>query len=566
MIKNCVLILILISNVTFADEVKSDIDAIKDVSSLLENLDKTLGQFPQISCNEKGSRLISHAINVPICSYQDICSAAKKENGFIVVNGIKVPDYQLHTKLTQLKNNILNCYDELDAETESYKDLFSLNSVTSILPDLMPPHRFKKFRQIYSRIDYREQLPRYFEHSISSSDLDSYLRTSDKIEIRDVKRNLITLDDYSLRRLVTLNKFLIDPSDQDSKNKLILELQSNQSKQRLEEYFLYNNGTQRQKLLVDLEDKMNLRGFDFVDTKLFNDIKNRTDVKNKKSLLIKRTEEIKKLMIEKITEIDMPIDQKKYFTDKLEAVKVLFKDPLEELACSGGTPAFANRFNITLCPKALSLTSEAIDGIIGHELAHIIDHCSSHILAHFNKSVNGRMPPRLEDSPFKQLNKCLKDTKTVDIRVRFNPLNPSERETRRACGGASSNIDQTQETFSDLLSVATLDKDLKRMDKASAQRFVVGLAFAKPFKCEENDGFNKSEYDEFINKATVVLGKAGCNNKIESKTYNPNSEHLSMEDRINHIFMTEEIQEKIGCTSINKGEVKYAQKSLECRI
>jgi hypothetical protein len=566
MIRTLLLSLLILSNFALAVDFDSDTTAIKDIESLLGRLDHSMGKFPEISCNELLGKDSNLSIDVPICSYQDMCSAAIKDNGFIVINGVKVPDYQLHTKLTQLKNNVLNCYDQLDEESETYKDLFSVGSKDSLINDLMPPHRVKKFQQIYNRIDYKEQLPTFFDSTISSTDLDTYLSSSNKVRVRDDRDNLITLDDFSLRRLVALNNFLISPSDEGMKNKLSRELNSTRARQRLDEYFLYNQGTKRQKLLVELEGKMDLRGFDYVDTKLFNDIKNKTKITNKESKLISRTSEIKNMMINKIKQQGMPREQERYFVGKLEAAKIKFMKPIEDQSCSGGTPAYANGFDFILCPKSLSLPDEAIDAIIGHELTHLIGHCMSDLLAKHRVMINGIMPPTLAESPFSEVNKCVKNNKALDIRVNFDPMNVTDLDKKKACARSGDERDQTSETFADLMSVATLEADITKMDKAAAHRYIVGFAFAKPFKCEENADFNKSEYDDFINETSGILKKAGCFNTIEPKTYAVGGPHLSMEDRVNHIFMTKEIQKKMGCTSTKRGRTKYAQENLECRI
>ncbi len=118
------------------------------------------------------------------------------------------------------------------------------------------------------------------------------------------------------------------------------------------------------------------------------------------------------------------------------------------------------------------------------------------------------------------------------------------------------------------MAMSILEQDLKLMDRSAAERMIVGLAFAKPFKCEENENFNKSSYDDFIKNTSKTLNMYGCEARVKPKLYVENGPHLSMEDRVNHIFMTEDIQKVMGCTKVSIDETgkQFAQENLKCDL
>lgn len=599
MVKFLILTFVINIHSAYGVEYYADQASYKSISDLLIDLEDKLGTFPINKCSEDSSSdEATESIKVPLCSFQDICSASRKEDGFIIVNDVKVPDYQMHTKLTQLKNSIMTCYDTLDEIDDNvsvgYRDLFnfSTDSNKSILADILPSNSLKKISEIYQNIDYAEQLRSNSNEVLSSIDLKAYLDVASDISVHDRQKMYlnrtkthyispeINLSEEDFRNLDILNTFLSDPSNIDKKNSLLNVMKSSERRKELNAFFSKNNGSKRENLLQAIESKMDMRGFYMVDSVLYNGVSDTDEVKQVKSDIEDRVKVLKTRIIEKFrSRSDLSEEQKQYFILRLENSNISLREPIEDPVCSAGTPGYADGFDFVICPKALSLTPEALDVILGHELSHLIDHCTSHSHSKRHHSVtdsNGDnfYAPELKDSAFKGFNKCLKENKTLAVEVKFNPINPTKNEEFHACNRHQvdhrhpEQLDQTRETFSDKMAMSILSDDIKGMDRDAAERLLVGVAFAKPFKCEENKDFNISKYDEFIGDTSDTLKQYGCESRVSPKLYVENGVHLSMEDRVNHIFMTEDIQKVMGCTktSIDETGKQFAQENLKCDL
>ncbi len=426
MIKFLILTLVVNIHSAFGVEYYADQASYQSISNLLSDLEDRLGTFPINKCYEDASNQDAiESIRSPLCSYQDICSASRKEDGFIIVNDVKVPDYQMHTKLTQLKNSIMTCYDTLDGidnnTSTGYMELFnfSKDSEKSILSDILSSKSLKKFSQIYQNIDYAEQLRSNSDELLSSTDLEAYLNSSPDITVIDRDKrylnrakthyiyNAIELSEQDIQKLKVLNSFLSDPGNIDKKDSLIDIMKSSSKRKELEAFFGQNSASKREKLLQSVEAKMDMRGFDMVDSVLYNNITDESAITERETAVQDRVKILKARMIDKFrSRVDLSEQQKQYFILRLENASVNIRKPIEDPSCSRGTPGYTDGFDFVICPKALSLTPEAMDVILGHELSHLVDHCGSHKHAK-RKSVvkdsdgNSYSAPKLKDSVLK---------------------------------------------------------------------------------------------------------------------------------------------------------------------
>ena len=538
-----------------------DIDDIVKVSQLLNDLNNQLEFFPKNSCDQQ--YYDETKSEQSICSYSDICSKAKRVDGFIELNGIKIPDYQMHTRLVQLKNTMLNCYDSMGEG--DYKDLFRVDARgrNFFLENYLGKEDNKAFQQVYNRTLYQDQLPIGFKRTLSSSDLDTYLNVNSYRLIQDNEMEPLYLSETARRKIQKLHSFLKNPGDINSFRTLRDDLSSKKLRKKISDFYERNRKSKREELLSNIEEKFSMQGFELVDPKQYQAAKNSLKVLELKRKLYNRTFDIKNKIAEKLRSMNMPEKQKSFSLSQVYGAKVFFKDELEDPNCALGTPAYTNGIDFVLCPKAMGLPIETLDIIIAHELTHLFDHCISHYHYQYQKS---NLPSYLVKAPafdknyFHQWNSCLEKSLTPKVRLNFDPNNVAEKDFEKECTPHNHFRGQSNETFSDVFGRSVLDEDQKSFSKEQAQSYIMGIALAKPFKCEENAQFNQNEYQEFITKTQKVLDSYKCPSLIEVKKYKNSDSHISMEDRVNHIFMSPSIQDALGC----KGDEQ--QKGIQCEF
>lgn len=546
-----------------AQNYQADANSLEQARVFIEGLNERLNGVQSIFCSTARQRGEEISINSPVCNYQDICNSVKRENGYLKLNGVSMPDYLLKNKLERLRNRVAFCYDRL-SNTGNFNNAIAGYLMIDLLGGQEQARRFNEQVQnsILDVVEAENSGEQMILPQLTPTRLEQY----------------ITQEDTSEPRLDSLLAYLRAPNSEQAQAELLAQIQNTGLRQNFSAYLRQESVSQRQLLLNRFESLKNLEGFSQLDRR-----PEASDFEELSAL----TETMRTELLERVRQRNIDPPHRDFFEQKILQSRLVLGENFGDEGCdsSYGPPAFVRGTQVVLCPKALSIPKEGLMGIIGHELAHLIDPCNctlhNYFLmatddprgAEFNLNAPAGVtiaPPNLNQYPFDDTLSCIRETNIVDVRM-FDPNDASLgfEGSLNTCfpQGAS---DQAGESFADMVSVNLNRERLNDFTLEQAQSYVISLALTKPYICEENENFKSNEYYREIEEIEEYLNSnpncqlppnSPLNVSSESELYDDNGPHLSMEERVNHIYMNEVIQQKLGCESEDGA---FANSTLSC--
>lgn len=562
-----------------AQVLEADRSSYQEISNFLSNTQISLSSLEHNSCHENTQSQNIQNFNTPLCSFEDICENLDRSDGYVSINGVRAPDLKYFERAQIVRRNLLGCYDKMSSDVDAdYAYLFQLPQKNSRTQALLPNILGNRYNEFRAQVDENSEpdIDALSNYVLTDSDLQSFLGSGAARDIDD--------ETYSL--LERYNDFLASPSNQQNLESLLAVIDDDGLRDRLSRFYQSNLGSQRENLLNTINQTFELPGFETLAPDFVVDVNNAPIDLNQ---VTARANELKQRLLSTLTRRSLLPEHEEFLRTKLNQTNIVFEDN-NDRGCRSGTPAYYSMFEqrFVLCPKILEFPQATIDIVLGHEISHIIDPCVCQKHAYFQRELTddqireynlestiiyNTQGEELTAPDISQLNLgnffgCIRQNNIVPTRVLVSPEAPLTMNYNMCSNyGTGQREDQSQETYADMQAMSLLQDDFEVMTQEQAEQMVVGLALSKPFSCEDYSEFVTNPQYQALEDIQSQLVQNGCVGEFEPRVYDSGGSHLSMRDRVDHIFMNKTIQDKLGCFSIDEnGETNYANETIECDI